>query len=158
MQLLKNKTTQVLLIAFIFFSIIGASFVSALIPRIFGKPYIIQIQGYDPRDLFLGNYVAITPVIKESKNINNLPCNIVFTPLSLQGDSYIIDGDFSCKPPKNSPYIQAKKLEYGLSFGFENYYVSANEAQKIEKILQKQNLKAKIWIYKGKARMEEIIF
>lgn len=158
MQRLKNKTTQILLIAFVFFAIIGASFVFALIPRILGKPYIIQIQGYDPRDLFLGHYVAITPVMKQKKNVYHLACDIVFTPLSLQGDFYVLDGNFSCTPPKDLPYIRAKKLDYGLSFGFESYYVSPDEAQKIEKVLQNQDLKAKIWIYKGRARIEEIIF
>lgn len=158
MQFLKNKTFQIIGIAFVFFGIIAFSFLSALLPRILGTSYIIKIEGYDPRDLFLGNYVAITPVMKESENPNKLPCDVVFTPLLLQEDFYILDGKFSCTPPQNLPYIQAKKTAYGLSFGFENYYVSPSEAKRIEEILQKEKLKAKIWIYKGKARMDEIIF
>ena len=157
MQLLKNKTFQIFAIACVFFGIIGFSFLSALLPRILGESYIIEIEGYDPRNLFLGNYVAISPVIKDRKSPNELPCDVVFTPLLLQGDVYILDGNFSCTPPSNLPYIQAKKSSYGLSFGFENYYASPSEAQKIEKALQKESLKAKIWIYKGKARMEEIL-
>lgn len=158
MQLLKNKTFQIVAIACVFFGIIGFSFLSALLPRILGDSYIIEIEGYDPRDLFLGNYVAITPVMKESGKLDELSCDKVFTPLLLQENFYILEGNFSCTPPQNLPYIQAKKTAYGLSFGFENYYVSPSEAKKIEKILQKERLKAKIWIYKGKARMEEIIF
>ncbi|RDU72008.1 hypothetical protein CQA57_07130 [Helicobacter anseris] len=158
MELFKNKTFQIIAIACVFFGIIGLSFLFALLPKILGKPYIIEIEGYDPRDLFLGNYVAIMPIMKKKEFSNKLPCDKVFTPLLLQEDFYILDGNFSCTPPQNLPYIQAKKTIYGLSFGFENYYVSPSEAKRIEKILQQERLKAKIWIYKGKARMEEIIF
>lgn len=152
---MQSKSIQSLFMTILFFCVVGLALFIALIPRFFGNLYTIKMGDYKMIELPFGSFISLIPqTTGEGKDPNTLPCEEVFAPLIWGGEGHILDENFSCTPPKNSPYLKGIKTPYGISLKIKDTYFPS---YKIEELKEAPTLMANVWIHDGVGSVEEII-
>ncbi|WP_181566336.1 GDYXXLXY domain-containing protein [Helicobacter monodelphidis] len=152
--MIQNLKIRLLLVGILFCTLLATSFVNAYIPYLLGKKYEIWVEGFDPRDLALGNYVYLNYNFKEEGKI--LDCKKIYIPLRPDGE-YFSFGSPQCEKPDISPYITSPNNRNYFS-GINRYYTSATQAKDLENQLNMQTKGiASVWIYGDFARLETLI-
>ncbi|RDU71418.1 hypothetical protein [Helicobacter brantae] len=152
---MQSKTLWLSFIGVLLVCILGACFVVAFLPRLFGVAYILKVETPQTLKTPFGGYILFTPSLNGTQtDVNALPCQEFFAQLVGDEGGHILSGDFSCTPPSSS-YIKGVKTPYGISFKIKDTYLPY---PKIQEVRKSQKLMAKVWIYEGVGSVEEIIF
>lgn len=156
---MQSKLAQALCGMFLFFGVISFFLFWALIPRFFGKPYLLKIENPKSIDLPFGNYLYLSPTTSEmTTNPNQIPCKNLFSSLIQSGNGYILNGHISCTPPQDAPYLKGEKTPYGISFRLGGFSIPKNLSEELKEIEQKSNLMARLYLYDGRVSFGEIIY
>lgn len=140
--------------------------------RIIGDEVILDISGYDPRDLLRGHYISYT--IAESTD--NIKTDVYFTSddyYSVNGYLILVDSnndgvydsfsEFSESKPSN-PYIKGtihdgySGIYYRITDNIKRYYVNEKLAPIIESAITKaDSVQIKGTVYNGEFRADSLI-
>lgn len=167
----KNKNLIKYIIVFSIPILILLSMIfNPLMTIMYGKEIMIETKPYDPKDLFLGDYVVLNykinsiPLTKFDKEIideytRNVSSNEeVYVVLKDSNTKYYEVSYVTLKKPKNSIYLRGKISSYYLSenktidmttpvsviYNLENYYIPENTGKLLEDKSRKGQLIAKI--------------
>ncbi|PSM51919.1 GDYXXLXY domain-containing protein [Campylobacter blaseri] len=146
------------LFSFIFF---------AYAPLYFGNEVKVRATGFDPRDIFLGNYVRLDyPDIKDVNFDEKVDVGRkVYVVLEKNGDLY--KGKFVTKQrPKDEVYLSGRtsggilqngiRIRLDLKFGIEKYYLPRQKALDMEKDLRDAEAIVTLGVLKGFARIKKV--
>lgn len=149
-------------------SVLSSLLLFAYLPLYFGKEIKMKAQGVDPRDMFLGNYVAlrydINTIISETKYKEN---QIIYISLKKENDLYIKD-KISLEKPKSGDFIKGR-VAYShmsekeniyknhLKFGIEKYFTTKENARILEKKLIDKNATITLRILNANARIDGLL-
>lgn len=140
----------------------------AYLPIYFGSTIKVRASGYDPRDLLLGNYTALSYEIEEIKTQQQYKKNqIIYLTLKKHNGLHVTDTITQTKP-KNGTFLKGRvrssyKIEEKelyktfLKFGINKYYTTKENAQKLEAILRDKNATVTLKVLGGMPRIESII-
>lgn len=139
------------------FLLIGAMFMNAYLPVLFGMQVKVRAFGYDPRDLLAGNFIKLDYNIslKEEQSLFFKERDFFILLDDSDKDGIFEFGEVLLQKPQNKLYVKAKRKYYRtLHIGVEKHFVSKKRAVEIEKSLNSaQTAIVTLKIHKGKARI-----
>ena len=121
----------------------------AMYPLLNGRAVELAVVAYDPRDIFRGNYVALTydfNAIDLSQVPNDIPedyaCNygdVFYVELKQDGDLYKTAGVWQSPPTNGAPFIKTiaghnffSSGTLWLNGGIETYFTDPKSARELE--------------------------
>lgn len=152
------QTKKVVLIFCVFMCVIMGALLWSMLPRIFGKSYILHLSSVNVAKLPFGSYVLATPSIDNLQDPSQLPCKNLYAKLESNGDYFNLSGNLSCTPPKDSPYLKGSKSSYGITFNLGNLWVTSQEEKWLLDSQEEGNLMAKVCIYEGRANLQTLVY
>ena len=123
-----------------------------------GKEIILNISGYDPRDLISGHYLSysIDYGVETTCDYNNQSC-ICYSSLSPPEGTFLTDSD--CADLKCIAVIKGKCSYSTFNTGIERYYISEVESKELDTKLRKEGAKIRVILPEnGSALVKEIIW
>lgn len=139
------------------FLLIGAMFINAYLPVLFGTQVKVRAFGYDPRDLLAGNFIMLdyNLSLKEEQSLFLTERDFFILLDDSDKDGVFEFGEVLLHKPQDKLYVKAKRKYYeNLQIGVEKYFVSKKRAIEIEKSLNSaQTAIVTLKIHKGKARI-----
>lgn len=139
------------------FLLIGAMFINAYLPVLFGTQVKVRAFGYDPRDLLAGNFIMLdyNLSLKEEQSLFLTERDFFILLDDSNKDGIFEFGEVLLHKPQDKLYVKAKRKYYtNLQIGVEKYFVSKKRAIEIEKSLNSaQTAIVTLKIHKGKARI-----
>ncbi|MBW7875091.1 MAG: GDYXXLXY domain-containing protein [Candidatus Cloacimonetes bacterium] len=145
----------------------------AALPVLTGTEVLLQTRPVDPRDLFRGNYVAL------SYEINRLPLELlenaetdlshitqgtpVFVRLLPSGKDQPWKVDrISLKPFSSGVFLRGKARYYpsdmiDIEYGLEAFYCPLEKAKSLERDFASGNLLGQIFIANGRSRLNDLV-
>lgn len=137
----------------------------AYLPLYFGKEIRLKASGVDPRDIFLGNFVALRYEFNVIKSDEKYKQNEILY-LSLKKENGIFKKDkISKNKPKNGIFLQGrvkssfkrnindKKYESFVEFGIEKYFTTQENAENLQKQLLEKNATITLKLLNTNARV-----
>lgn len=152
------QTKKVALIFCIFMCVIMGALLWSMLPRIFGKSYILHLSSVNVAKLPFGSYALATPSIENLQDPNQLPCKDLYAKLESRGDYFNLNGELFCTPPKDSPYLKGSKSSYGINFDLGNLWVSSQEEKWLLDTQEEGNLMAEVYLYNGRANFKALVY
>lgn len=145
---MRNKNLLPALIGFQLLIILGM-LGKAMYPLLTGRAVELAVVAYDPRDIFRGNYVALTydfNAIDLSRVPNDIPedyaCNYgdeFYVELKPEGDLYKTAGVWRSPPKSGAPFIKTiaghnffSSGTLWLNGGIETYFTDPESARELE--------------------------
>lgn len=155
---------KLLFIAIIFQILILISLVLyAYIPFFYGKEIQVVARGYDPRDIFLGNYVSLRYDFNEISENKTFKMNEkVYVVLKEHNGIYSLkNNSITNKKPKNEVFLAGNvrntyQNKIHIYFGVEKYYTTKENAIKLQKELRKNKAIVTLSVLNGIARIKNI--
>lgn len=128
----------------------------AYMPIAFGVNIKMYVDGYDPRDLLRGEYVALRYDFDDIK-ANYEPGSKIYAILE-EKDGIFHTKSISDKEPKSGIYIKGIKTNYSKEFGINTYFAPKEMAKNIEKeLLSSKTIGiANLFVYNADARIVDI--
>lgn len=163
-----------ILIAFVVqFVLIVLVFLNAYLPLLLGDELRVRARGYDPHDIFSGNFVRLDYGIrvKEDELPQDRQIKEFFVLLVDENNDEVFEfGKILLDEPQNELYIKAKRSHRwsdSLEIGAEKYFAPKEKALEIERKLRSLSSDAfdgngrfgalvTLKIYKGKARIVDL--
>lgn len=145
-----NKTLTILLLAIgLQIGVLGSVYGRGIYPRLTGEEVLLRVTPVDPRDYFMGQYVALNYDISalDPRDFETVPARIrrgqrVYVPL-VNNNGQWSGGKASLEKPKEGLFIEGiaqSKWErrFGMqmvrvSYGIERYYAAPETAVRIER-------------------------
>lgn len=137
----------------------------AYLPLYFGKEIRLNASGVDPRDIFLGNFVALRYEFNVIKSDEKYKQNEILY-LSLKKENGIFKKDkISKNKPKNGIFLQGrvkssfkrnindKRYESFVEFGIEKYFTTQENAENLQKQLLEKNATITLKLLNTNARV-----
>lgn len=137
----------------------------AYLPLYFGKEIRLKASGVDPRDIFLGNFVALRYEFNVIKSDEKYKQNEILY-LSLKKENGIFKKDkISKNKPKNGIFLQGrvkssfkrnindKRYESFVEFGIEKYFTTQENAENLQKQLLEKNATITLKLLNTNARV-----
>lgn len=146
----------------------------------FGDEIILETIPYDPRDLFRGDYVALSYKINEV-DIDKFPEELkgrtsyreyinkkIYAVLKKEGEYYTVDY-MTYERPTNKVYLTTK-LNYfypfeefnttqrsvRVNYNLDRYFVPENTGKDLENMSRRGELAARVKVFKGYAILVEV--
>lgn len=150
-------------------------FIPFQMTKTLGQRVVLNIELYDPRDVFRGDYVALNFTQErvsleafpmDEEDISDLYNKKIYALLEEDKD----DGGWKVKSvqvkkPQEGLYIKCRLNYYNpnsnegeLDFGIDRYYVQTNTGGPIEDAARQGDLLAEVKIWNGQLVMTDIIF
>lgn len=138
-----------------------------------GQTVILNVELYDPRDVFRGDYVAlnftqervgIQAFSMDENDISDLYKNKVYAILEKENGVWAVKA-VSAEKPQEGLYIKCRLSYYNpnsnegeLDFGVDRFYVQTNTGKPIEDAARSGELLAEVKVWNGQMVMTDIIF
>lgn len=152
-------TKKVFFTLFVLVCIVGIFLFYSLAPRLFGKVYFVKIEQINVIDLPFGSYISPIPYINAPmQDPNGLHCEDLYSELLLGEEGHFLNGNLSCTPPHNSPYLKGKKTPYGVEFHLGNLYVTPQEKEMILQAQEDGGMMVDIYLFDGRVNLVGIIY
>ncbi|QKF86072.1 GDYXXLXY domain-containing protein [Campylobacter blaseri] len=140
------------------------SFVAfAYAPLYFGEEIKVKASGFDPRDIFLGNYVYL-----RYEGLNQIQTEEEFKRgkkvyLILEKEKDLYKGKkVTHKKPKDEVFITGRVTYQdsvlNIKFGIEKYFLPQKDALKLEKQLQSKDAVVTLGVLNGLVRIKKFEF
>lgn len=152
------QTKKVFLIFCIFMCVIVGALLWSMLPRIFGKSYILHLSSVSVAKFPFGSYALVTPSIEDLQDPNQLPCKDFYAKLVDKESYFSLSGDFSCTPPKDSLYLRGSKSSYTITFDLGNLWVNPQEEKWLLNVREEENLMAEVYLYEGRANLKALVY
>lgn len=152
--------------------------------RFMGTDIFVETEPYDPRDIFMGDYVYLSYKIsqvdidkfpeeltkeKDIKKLEKFRGHPVYVLLKKEGSFYVVDRVLLEKPSEGV-YLRSRlqdmyvfiyrdeniESKVRLAYNMERYYVSENTGKKLEAMSRAGALVARVKVYKGYHLLEEL--
>lgn len=143
----------------------------AYLPLYFGKEIQVRASGHDPRDLFLGNFTALSYEIGQVKTkIKYKKNQIIYLTLKPNKDFYTAHALKETRP-KQGLYLQGrvrysydyeptlegeKRYNTLLKFGIEKYFTTKKSATLLEEALREKNATITLGVIFGIPRIKSV--
>lgn len=152
--------------------------------RFMGTDIFVETEPYDPRDIFMGDYVYLSYKIsqvdidkfpeeltkeKDVKKLEKFRGHPVYVLLKKEGSFYVVDRVLLEKPSEGvylrsrlqDMYVFIYRAEnidskVHLAYNMERYYVSENTGKKLEEMSRAGALVARVKVYNGYHLLEEL--
>lgn len=142
----------------------------AYLPLYFGEEIKVRASGHDPRDLFLGNFTALSYEIGQLKtNIKYKKNQAIYLTLKQEKGFYLASTITETKPQQGlflkgrvlysynyAPSKDKKLYKTLLKFGVEKYFTTKKSATLLEEALREKNATITLGVLFGIPRIKSI--